>query len=107
MLLRMMHTFVRSFLLAFCFAALAACSKNDPGPLAGTWQMTGLVPMTVQFRPGETEAMGIIEKVSYEVKGSDVIVTYENGLMKGSAVRFTMTGPNAARSELGNFQRIR
>ncbi len=51
--------------------------------------------------------MGIIEKVSYEVKGSSVIVTYENGLMKGSAVRFTMTGPNTVHSELGSLHRIK
>jgi len=68
--------------------------------------MAGVVPMIVQFRSGETEAMGIIEKVSYDVKGKDVIVNYESGLMKGSAVRFTIIGPDAARSALGRLQRI-
>ena len=63
--------------------------------------------MTVQFRAGETEAMGIIEKVSYEAKGNDVIVTYESGLMKGSAVRYTVIGSNTARSDLGVLQRIK
>jgi len=32
--------------------------------------MDGVVPMTVQFRAGETETMGFIEKVSYEIKGN-------------------------------------
>lgn len=102
-----MNITLRSFLLILSFIALAACTNRDPGPLAGTWQMTGIVPMAVQFRPGETESMGIIEKVSYDVKGSDVIVVYEEGIMKGSAVRFTMIGPGTARSELGTLQRIK
>ena len=63
--------------------------------------------MTVQFRAGETEALGIIEKVSYDQKGQDVIVKYESGLMKGTAMRYTLTSPNTARSELGSLQRIK
>jgi hypothetical protein len=62
--------------------------------------------MTVQFRSGETETMGLIEKVSYEVKGDQVIVRYESGPMKGTAVRYTITGPNLARAEFGVLQRI-
>lgn len=65
------------------------------------------MPMTIQFRDGETEALGIIEKVSYEVKGNDVIVTYLGGIAKGMAVRYTMTGPNTARTEIGELQRIK
>ena len=84
---------------------VAACTNNDPGPLAGRWSMTGPIPMTVQFRPGETEAMGIIEKVSYKTSGSDVLVTYESGLMKGTSMRYTMVGKNTVRSELGTLQR--
>lgn len=101
-----MLTAFRPFSLALISAALTGCGGGDPGPLKGTWRMTGPVPMTVQFRSGETEAMGIIEKVSYETKGQDVLVKYESGLMKGSALRYTMTGPNSARSELGNLQRV-
>ena len=59
-------------------ASLAACG-TDPGPLAGTWKMAGLVQMTIHFRSGETEAMGVIEPVSYEVRGNDVFVTYMPG----------------------------
>jgi hypothetical protein len=66
---------------------LVGCSRNDPGPLTGTWKMDGLIPMTVQFRSGEEEAMGMIEKVSYEVQGNDVIVTYKDGIAKGMGIR--------------------
>ena len=91
---------------ALLIATLSACG-NDPGPLAGTWKMNGPIPMTVQFRSGETEAMGMIEKVSYEVKGNDVIVTYKDGLAKGTAMRYTVVGNNTLRTELGSLQRIK
>ena len=86
---------------------LTACSRNDPGPLAGTWEQTGPMKMTVHFRPGETEALGIIEKVSYEVQGQDVLVSYKNGLMKGSTVRYTLIDPDTARNEMGTLRRVR
>lgn len=85
---------------------LSACSGNDPGPLAGAWRMSGLAPMTVQFRSGETEALGVIEKVSYEVKGNDVLVTYTDGIAKGMTMRYNMTGQDTAQTELGSLQRI-
>jgi len=69
--------------------------------------MGGLMPMTVKFRHGETEALGIIEKVSYEIKGNDVIVTYQDGMAKGMAMRYTVTGPNTVRTEIGVLQRIK
>ena len=93
--------------LVIVAAALVGCGGRDPGPLAGTWQLRGGIPMTIHFRSGESEALGVIDKVSYQVKGSDVIVTYETGITKGSAMRFTMTGPNTARSEIGNLTRIK
>ena len=49
----------------------------------------------------------MIEKVSYEVKGNDVIVTYKDGLAKGTAMRYTVTGPNTLRTELGSLQRVK
>lgn len=94
------------FTMALLLVVLASCS-NSPGPLEGTWQMSGLIPMTVTFRSGETEALGIIEKVSYEVVGSDVLVTYEDGMMKGTTMRYTITGPNSARTELGELTRVK
>jgi hypothetical protein len=69
--------------------------------------MEGALPMTVHFRNGETEAMGMIEKVSYEKRGDSVLVKYESGLMKGSAVRYQMKGKDLALSELGTLRRIK
>ncbi|WP_310449365.1 hypothetical protein [Sulfuritalea sp.] len=97
----------RFLLTLACLLSIAGCSSGDPGPLAGTWKMSGLVPMTVKFRHGETEALGIIEKVSYEVKGNDVIVTYQDGIAKGMAMRYTVTGPNSVRTEMGVLRRIK
>lgn len=85
---------------------LVACS-NSPGPLAGTWRLAGFMPMTIQFRDGETEAVGIIEKVSYEVRGNDVLVTYKDGLMKGTSMRYTIVASGTARTELGTLSRIK
>jgi hypothetical protein len=96
----------RALFAVLSLVTLSACSRSDPGPLAGTWRMGGVVPMTVQFRDGETETMGLIEKVSYDIKGDQVLVKYESGPMQGTAVRFTVTGPNSARSDFGIFQRI-
>lgn len=87
--------------------AVAGCGKSDPGPVAGTWRLTGAVPMTIQYRAGESEAMGLIEKVSYEVNGSDVIVKSESGPMKGTAFRLRVTGPDTLQSELGTLRRVR
>ena len=96
--------------LVFAFVlatALVSCSKDDPSPLTGTWRMNvGLVAMPVQFRSGGTEMLGAIEKVSYTREGNDVIVNYASGVMKGSAVRYTVTGSNTAHSAFGNLQRV-
>jgi hypothetical protein len=51
--------------------------------------------------------MGMIEKVSYEVVGNDVLVTYKDGLVKRMAIRYTVTGPNSLRTELGTLQRLK
>lgn len=93
--------------LLFLLLTLSACSNNDPGPLAGTWKMEGVIPMTVHFRKGESEAMSMIEKVSYEVNGNEVIVTSRNGPMKGIAVRYKVLSPNIVASEFGRFRRIK
>lgn len=97
----------RLFFTTLVTLSLSACGDGDPGPLKGSWRMGGVLPMTIQFRNGETEALGMIEKVSYERSGRDVIVKYESGLMKGTAMRYTMTGPDSARFELGTLQRVR
>jgi hypothetical protein len=102
-----MHSIVlRFFFAALLASALAGCGASDPGPLKSTWRMAGVLAMTVQFRAGETEALGIIEKVTYEKSGLDIVVKYETGLMKGSAMRYTMIDENTARSEVGSLQRV-
>jgi hypothetical protein len=93
-------------LISLSLLILAACTGNDPGPLAGTWRLGGAMPMTVQFRPGETESLGMIEHVSYEVKGNDVLVTYQDGMAKGMAIRYTLTSQNTAETSLGSLQRL-
>ncbi len=87
---------------------IIACSGvSNPGALQGTWRMTGAMPMTtITFRTGETETFGIIEKVSYKTEGNDVLVTYLDGIAKGTTMRYTITGPNSARTELGSLHRI-
>jgi len=69
--------------------------------------MAGPVPMTVIFRPDETEVLGVVQKVSYERKGDDVVVTYESGLLKGTSVRYTMIDRNTASFALGKLERVR
>lgn len=97
--------FLACVLMAF---AISACSGDrSPGPLEGTWEMSGVMPMTVTFRSGETEALGMIDKVSYKTEGTDVLVTYLDGIAKGTTMRYTMTGPDSARTELGVLRRVR
>ena len=63
--------------------------------------------MEIQFRNGETEVNGVVKKVSYEVQGDDVIVTYEEGFAKGAVMRYTMTGPDTMRTETNSYQRVK
>ena len=95
------------FVAAFVTIALAGCGKSDPGPVAGTWRVTEPVAMTIQYRTGESEAMGIIEKVSYGINGSDVIVTTESGPMAGTAVRLRVLDSDTLQSQLGTMRRVR
>lgn len=91
-------------------ALVAGCGagKSDPGPLAGTWRTSGPVVMTIAYRPGESEAMGVIEKVSYEIKGNQVLVKTESGPMAGVAMRIQLVDANTAQSDgLGVMRRVR
>ncbi len=63
--------------------------------------------MTVTFRSGEVESLGMIEKVSYKLEGNDVLVTYLEGIAKGTTMRYTITGPSTAHSGLGSLRRVR
>lgn len=89
---------IRTLLALALALVLAACGNSSPGPLQGTWRSGGFMPMTTTFRSGETEAMGIIEKVDYQVDGQSVLVTYKDGLMKGTSVRFVVIDENTLRA---------
>lgn len=86
---------------------LVGCSGDDPGPLDGTWAATTPFPVTVTFRHGETEAMGVTKNVSYEISGDEVLVTYEEGATKGTTFRYTVVDTNTLRSDSGTFHRVR
>jgi hypothetical protein len=85
---------------------LMGCKGNKPGPLEGTWSMTDPIPMTIVFRSGETESMGMIEKVSYKTEGNDVLVTYEDGMAKGTTFRYTLVDANTVQTDAGTLRRI-
>lgn len=92
--------------VAFLSLALTACGGSSPGPLAGTWQAGGVMPLKITFRSGETESMGIIEHVSYDVQGQSVLVTYTDGLMKGTAVRFVMVDATTAQAMNLTYRKV-
>ena len=96
----------RAVCLATLTVLVAACSGRGPGLLEGTWMMEEPLPTKVTFRAGETEAMGMIEKVSYKTEGNDVLVTYEDGLAKGTTMRYTVVDQNTVRTELGTLHRV-
>ena len=103
-----MRTMIRVLAGMVLALTIVSCSSGkSPGPLEGTWQMSGGMPMAITFRGGETEALGMIEKVSYKTEGNDVLVTYLDGLAKGTTMRYTITGANSAKTELGSLRRVR
>lgn len=85
---------------------LSACSEG-PGTLEGTWKMSGLIPITVTFRDSEEESMGLISQVKYKHEGNDVLVTYIDGLAKGTTMRVTITGQNTATTGMGKLTRVK
>jgi len=100
-----MTKFVKLALLPIVFL-ITACS-DGPGPLEGTWQMSGLVPVTVIYRDGQEETMGIISNVKYEHEGNDVLITYLDGMAEGTTVRVSMTGPDSANLGFGKLTRVK
>ena len=96
---------VRFFALAMLSLALSACGNSSPGELAGTW-VASPIPMKTTFRDGETETMGMIERVEYKRDGSSVIVTYQDGLMKGSSVRFVLVNPTTAQALNMTYKKV-
>lgn len=63
--------------------------------------------MTIIFRPGETETMGVIEHVDYKTEGTSVEVTYKDGLMKGTSMKFVLVDPNTATNPMYTMRRVR
>ncbi|WP_225972353.1 hypothetical protein [Hydrogenovibrio thermophilus] len=102
----MRTTFIGLILSLFVFSLIACTSHSNPGPLAGTWQLTGHADMVITFRDSETEANGIVEKVRYEVRDKTVLVTYLEGIAKGMTMHYTLTGPDTAVTNLGTLRRI-
>lgn len=96
---------VRFFILALLSLALSACGNSAPGPLAGTW-VTSPIPMKTTFRDGETETMGMIERVEYKRDGSSIVVTYKDGLMKGTSVRFVLIDPTTAQALNMTYRKV-
>ena len=96
----------RFIALLLLLAALTGCNRS-PGALEGTWKSEGIVvPMTITFRPGETEAMGVIEQVAYTAEGNVVKVTYKDGIMKGSSIAFTLVDKNTATNPMYTLRRL-
>ena len=100
-----MH-FVKGTLLCAVIVVLSGCTQSDPGPLQGKWRMAGPIPASIEFRSGETETMGVIEKVSYEVNGNDVIVHTEDGMAKGLALHYRLVDASTAQSPMGKLRRV-
>ena len=99
--------FVFLSLALLASSLISACGGSGPGDLEGTWQMHDPVPMTVVYRDGEEEAMGIISKVTYKRDGNDVLVTYTSGMAEGNTVRLTKVDQNTFTSELGTLKRVK
>lgn len=91
----MIRTLATTLLLA---AALVGCGNSSPGRIQGTWQARGILPVKVTFRDGETETEGLIEKVGYSDQGDAVLITYKDGMMKGSSVRWRMLDEETAQA---------
>ena len=92
----MLRSMARFALASLLVATLAACGSSSPGPLAGTWKMTGAPGLTTTFRSGEMESMGMIEKVGYKVDGQSVIVTPMEGMLKGTGIRYVLRDATTA-----------
>lgn len=97
---------IRTLLVAALTIVLSACGDSSPGLLAGTWKVSGGVPITITFRSGETETMGMIEKVGYATDGQSVVVTYKDGIMKGTAIRFSLLSPTTAQAMNMTYRKV-
>jgi len=62
--------------------------------------------MIIEFRDGECETMGVIEKVSYKKDGNSYLITGESGYDKGVTIRYDIVDANTIRSSLGVFHNV-
>lgn len=107
----MKNAAIKPVLTLFMFlfiSLLTACSSehSDPGPLKGTWQITGIVDSKITFRDGETQTKDIVEKCRYQVEGKKVFVTYLSGMAKGMTQTYLVMDKNTVESSLGIMKRI-
>lgn len=97
----------KSLTASIAIGMLLVGCNGSPGPLEGTWRASGPMQMTIIFRPGETETMGVIEQVNYKAEGNSVQVTYKDGLMKGSSMKYVLVDRNTATNPMLTLHRVR
>ena len=95
----------RLAVLALSALLLSACTGKDPGPLEGTWKSS--IGTTIKFRTGESEASGIVTKVSYKVSGNEVKVVHTAGPTKGNSARFTIIDADTAKTDYMTMHRVK
>ena len=95
----------RLTVLALSTLILAGCAGKDPGPLAGTWNTD--IGTTIQFRSGETEADGIVTKVTYKISGKDVKIVHKAGTTKGSSALYTIIDADTAKTPYLTIHRVK
>lgn len=105
--LRLLKHMVNIRYMALLSLVFVTGCSGSPGQLEGTWKADGLVPITITFRPGETESMGVIEHVDYKSAGNTVEVTYKDGLMKGSSMKFVLQNRDTAENFMFTLHRVR
>lgn len=96
----------KALLIAGLLSLLAGCGDSSPGKLEGTWQAAGVTPFKSTFRAGEMETMGVIEKVGYKADGNSVVVTMKDGMMKGTAVRYTLVDGTTMQAMGATYRKV-
>ena len=85
-------------LLVSILSLCAACSGTSPGPLEGAWDWKGedgAVLLHMEFRNGECESWGGVERVTYKVDGERVTMTYRDSLLAGTSIEYVVSGDTA------------
>lgn len=98
--------YMKKLAILALFIFLTACGQS-PGVIAGTWRSAGGLPMTIEFRAGEYEMMGMVVKAKYEIHGNDILVTDVDGPMKGVAIHYTLLNQSTLHSAVGDLVKVR